>query len=465
MATDKVEPMSLAEWNDGYTTTIIKMLIMTVVFIVCLVLLFTLGNIQEIAKNFPRYRCNPIIMPFASNFGYDTQENFNYCLTSIFNMKAAEIFTPIYAILGTFTDIITQIMNVALGLRKLFSNFLLGINNFMRNVKDRIQGLLFNVRMSFLKINNLMGRVYGTMYAVIWMGTSALTAGMNVSENDLVKFLLEFCFAPNTPVKLNDGSYVPISELKIGDRLASVNGQVPRVTSVFRFKGDNTPMVRIADVHVSAAHYVFKNGGWLMAAQHPDAIGAESIPELVCLNVSTHEFRIGEKNLLVADYDEHETAEVVQKTQEYAMKHLNNRTSPKDSVEDYSLGMDGSVKIRMDDNTWKSLNEIKIGESVWNSGEVLGIVSEKCEDVVDIHGFAFSAAQTVFDGLNWVRALHYSTTERESAILYNLITQRCGTIQVRCGDIQLFVRDYREIADPAMEDEYTEAFGVATAKR
>jgi len=224
-------------WEAGFTTTVIKFVIMTIVFGGILVGMFAMGSLTEIAKNFPRYRCNPMAMPFASNFGYDTMENFNFCLNTIFQGKAAEIFGPIYGLLGGFTAVITQIVNVTAGIRKLFSNFLGGVTNFVRSVRDKIQAVLFSIKMTFAKLMNLMGRVYGTMYAVIFMGTTAMTAGFNLADNDLVKFLFEFCFAPDTPVVLYDGSVKQIKDLVIGDRLQNVNDEEVYVTSTFVFDG------------------------------------------------------------------------------------------------------------------------------------------------------------------------------------------------------------------------------------
>lgn len=454
----------LAKWDSSYTMTLIKFSIMTVIFIGLVATFLTIGSIQELTKNFPRYRCNPAIMPFASNFGYDTQANFNYCLTNIFNVKAAEIFAPIYGLLSQFTTLVTLIMNVALGIRKLFSNFLLGVNNFMRNVRDRIQGLLFNVRMSFLKINNLMGRVYGTMYAVIWMGTSALTAGMNVADNDLIKFLFEFCFDPNTPVKMSDGSYKRITDVVIGDRLASVGHTTPVVSSVLRFNGAKTPMVKIQDVVVSAAHYVVgANGAWIMAADHPDAICVPSIPTLVCLNVSGHTFTVGECDLRVADYDEHSSHEVVRSAQTYATKALNGRAGVSDTVDDYSLGIDGKAQLRMVDGSYKSMCDVMIGDETWNSGTVLGLVSEECDDVVQNDGVAFSSAQLLFDASKgmWVRAANLFDTPSTNNQLFQVITERCSALNLRCGTKEYFIRDYREVADPNMESAYMNEFLVA----
>jgi hypothetical protein len=348
-------------------------------------------------------------------------------------------------------------MNVALGIRKLFSNFLLGVNNFVRNVRDRIQGLLFNIRMSFLKLNNLMGRVYGTMYAVIWMGTSALTAGMNVSENDLVKFLLEFCFDPSTPVKMADGSTKPIRDIKIGDILASTaSNNAPIVTSVFRFAGENTPMVKIHDIVLSAQHYVFHKT-WMEAQHHPDAIPVSSIPELVCLNVSGHQFKVGD--ILVADYDEHESADVVHATQRIAIQRLNGANAVTKTVDDYSLGIDGAAEIRMKNGSWKPLHTLTLGEEVMNCGKILGIVQEDCDTTVKLDGVCIAAAQLVFEGQIWRRAAHLKDVAKsEPKILFQLITETCGTMTMRFGNKEQFLRDYREIADPDMESAYAEKF-------
>jgi len=41
-------------------------------------------DIAEVSRNWPKYRCSPTVMPFASMYGYDTSQNFNYCLKAIF---------------------------------------------------------------------------------------------------------------------------------------------------------------------------------------------------------------------------------------------------------------------------------------------------------------------------------------------------------------------------------------------
>jgi hypothetical protein len=427
--------------------------------------MFTLGNLNEIQKNFPRYRCNPLYMPFASNFGYDTKDNFNFCLSTIFDSKAAEIFAPIYQLLGGFVSLTKTIVDVALGIRKLFSNFLLGVNGFVQNVRDRIQQLLFNVRISFMRMQHLMSRVYGTMYAVVWMGTSAITAGFNISDNSLVQFLFEFCFDPETPLLLADGTYIPIKDAKLGMKLAPA----VEITSIFEFDGSKTPMVSIDGTIMSSEHYVrnAESGEWIPACDHPRAVSTESIPRLICMNVTGHEFIVGYTGLTVADYDEHSSPDVVLKTQKLAERRLNGSTCPKNQNETnetntYELGIDPAVEVYMNDGEWKSLDTITIGDNVWNAGRVCGIVSEYVHDIITYNSIQISASQLVYDceTHKWIRNHNNSTHTSNPKQFKQLITLNGSTFRIRSPitKTEMYVRDYREIPDPEMESAYMDKF-------
>lgn len=445
---------SQSDWAAGYTTTVIKFIIMTIVFVGILIAMFAMGSLNEIANNFPRYRCNPMAMPFASNFGYDTMENFNFCLNTIFQGKAAEIFGPIYGLLGGFTAVVTQIVNVTVGIRKLFSNFLAGVNGFVRSVRDKIQAVLFSIKMSFAKLMNLMGRVYGTMYAVIFMGTSAMTAGFNLADNDLVKFLFEFCFAPETPVVLYDGTVKPIKDLVIGDRLLDVDGKQVFVTSTFVFDGTNTPMVDLDGIVVSSEHFVQGANGMIEAGKHPNAVPAASIPLLYCLNVSGHTFFIGTH--IFADYDEHDDGKTVKAVQEIAVKAVNGRSQKGklDSSNGYELGYNPDDFIAMSNGSMKKLKEVKIGDKLFYSGKVLGIVKEETDSICKV-GDTFVAPSTlIWHNDEWVRAIQVHPVLKRDTIVMNFITEGCNALHIYDKTKAMFGRDYREVPLPEMEEPY-----------
>jgi hypothetical protein len=439
----------------GSTGSMIWFVLITLLNIGILVALFTVGNLEEVAKNWPRYRCNPIYMPFATSFGSDPVENFQFCLNSVFAGKAAAIFAPLYSILSEFGSIISKIVNVAMGLRNLFSNMFSSVKDFLGNVKQRILTILMQIRISFLKMNSLMGRVFGTLYAVIYMGISGLTAGQNIANNDLVKFLFEFCFAPTTPILLSNGSTILLQDVKVGDTLAPLEGVSPKVTSKFIFDGTKTRMVKIGDLHLSAEHYV----GGVPAEEHPAAIAAESIPTLVCLNVEGHKFKLG--SLVVSDYDESSDATVVKTTQALAELLLNGRPStPPTSVvglEEYSLGIEGEALILLENGEWKYLYEIKVGDSVQIGGRVVGVVEEFVETGVLLpSGVVVSASQLLWTGLRWERAAAVYPTHTLRKPLHQLFVENCTSFYVKKNEDVLLVREYREVADPEMEDSYRE---------
>lgn len=454
------------QWSNNLSWSIVIFSIVTILLIGITFLIFSFSNIAEISKNFAKHRCNPLIMPFAGQFGYNAKENFEFCITNILNDKASQLFAPLYGILSQFTSILTVIMNATLGIRKLFSNFFLSVNGFIANVRNRIQNLLFQIRISFLKMNNLMGRVYGTMYSVMYMGLSALTMGNNLANNDLVNFLLEFCFDPNTPILMEGGEYKAIKDLRIGDRLSPVLGTrgAPIVTSTFVFDGSRTPVVEIGDVTVSEQHYVEYNGTWIFAGDHPSAIKKAPVPQLICLNVTGNVFYAGRCGLKARDYDETTNPGIADKVMQIALKALNGpcRRVGFEPLRDYSLGFDHELEVYLSDGSLKKACDVKIGDTLEGGVKVVGIVQEKCIDVVKFENRYFSSALLVFHGQTWKRAGYVMPYNRRKGehVLMNLITEHCAPIVVQHNGEKMYIRDYREVPLPEMEEPYADHLTV-----
>lgn len=453
----------VSEWNDQFNSSILMFIIVTLLFAGLTFVTMYFSNLNEIAKNFGKYRCNPAFMPFAGQFGYDARENFNFCISSILNDQIAEAFAPLYKMLSQFTGILTVMMNAVMGIRKLFSNFFLSVNNFIGSVRNRIQNLLFQIRLSFMKMNNLMGRVFGTMYAVIFMGMSSLTAGSNIAESDLAKFMMEFCFDPETPITLESGKQCAIKDIKIGDRLAALpDAHVPVVTSTFVFDGAQTPVVKINDVVLSDQHYVQYEGAWIPAGNHPNAQRVPSLTQLICLNVSGNTFLVGDAGLVVRDYDEHVSASVVEQTQAIASKALNGYADTP-TIADYSLGFDPALEVKLACGRLVRADAVKLGDELYGAGRVLGLVQEVCEECVSLKGHDVSAAQLIFDQDRWIRAgTKYETTGPRT--LLQFVTEKCGVIVARSdAGHEYFLRDYREVPLPEMESPYEEEFEAESA--
>jgi hypothetical protein len=447
----------IENYKDNFTSNLVKFVILTIIQLLILIYVFAGGGIAEITQNWPKYRCNPAIMPFAFFFGVDAGENFKYCMKNIFQNNAGAVLGPLYGIMASFTDIVGVISNVANSFRYLIANLLKGMERMMSSFRDRFQFILFQIRLSFLKILSLMGRLYSTFYAVVFMGLSALRAAQNVANNDLVRFLLEFCFDPATPIELADGRRVPLASVQIGQRLAAIDGVTPRVTSLFRFDGSKTPMVQVHGVVVSEKHYLYYKplAHWIEAGQHPDAVNVPSLPQLCCLNTDTHTLRIG--STIFADYDESESPAVIAKTQRLAERMLNSGRSTVDKPLSYSLGLDGYSAIRLHDGTVVNIRDVKIGDVLKTNGRVLGIVKELCNSIVDLPGKvrdkSVAAGQLIWSREHnaWVRAGHLYPQRKTQTVLYHLITT--NNLVESEG---VMYRDYREVSAPEMEEAYAE---------
>ena len=297
-----------------------------------------------------------------------------------------------------------------------------------------------------------MGRLYTTFYAVIFMGMSALQAAQNVANNDMVKFLLEFCFDPETPIMLASGLTIPLKQVAIGDKLAPINGISPVVTSKFKFNGSSTPMVKLNNTIVSSKHYVYyeKLASWIEAGDHPDAESVMSLPYLDCLNTDSHKVLIN--NTIFADYDESESPEVIKATQKLAEQCLNSGVSGPTAT-DYDLGLDGLIQIKMADGVFKPLSHISIGDKISQGGVVMGIVQEQVFNICIVdNDVRVSAAQLIWVDKNWIRAgSKYPVINlNKPEVFYQLITD-LNIIVTKSGTM---FRDYREVNVPEMEEAY-----------
>ena len=65
------------------TSDITYSIIIVVIFIFLYIFNILSVGIKRIEDDWPEYRCNPIIMPFASVFGYDPISNFSFCIQTM----------------------------------------------------------------------------------------------------------------------------------------------------------------------------------------------------------------------------------------------------------------------------------------------------------------------------------------------------------------------------------------------
>ena len=426
-----------------------------------------LGEYDHVRRNWATYRCNPQYTPFAKYYGYDLQETLTACIQEEVKKHAGGVMIPVYEGVAKVVDTVDGVYDKAAAVASGVEGLLGGFKNFVVNFASSFRLVGVRVRMSLIRVKDIFARVYGTFIAFAYAAISALTFGENLVCNPLVTFVAGIagadvcCFAPSTPVWMADGSQRAIGDIRIGDELRGAG----RVGSVYRFSGVEVPMVRIRGIHVSTNHSLRgPNGEWVPAGQHPDAVGAEEIPELVCLATDESLIPIPDASgstLWFTDYEESTEPAVIAEAQRAAEEALNPDRISGPAMEEYSLGLDPACVIRVAAGQRKRLQEIRLGDILANGQRVIGVIDEVCTSGIRTPGGSVvSAAQLIWWESRWRRAGTLGWTRAEGPrILRHLMVDSIGSFILEdAGGIRLIVRDYAEA--PAAQTPYDMALGI-----
>jgi len=425
----------------------IKPGILTFVLSLGIILLLGLGTSQEVSQNWSKYRCQPHIMPVAGLYGYNAQENIEFCLKNVFLKEAPGVLAPIYEASSSLNSTMSAAGGGLLSVRKTLSGLTDGISSVVRSFNKRIQLIMQTLKGKFQNLENLMGRVVALFYAIMYSGITALAAGSTFAKGTVGTFLDTFCFPAGTPVLCEGGIYKPIEQLVVGDRLESYSASRNIVESTFVFDGSRTKMCQIEGVTVSTNHFVRYQGNWILAGKHPAARPASCYNRIYCLNTTLHRFWV--KHLLVADFEESD--EIAGLVQTEVETQLNGYNTTMATEANYSLGIDPSFEVAMTIG-WKPITAIKVGDVLEGGSIVRGIIKEGVNGIT-LKGFA--KAQLVWsaeEGI-WKRQ-HNEPYRTGNSVLWQLITDN-NIFRVRDpSGTTHSVRDYAEIHNPDLEDMY-----------
>jgi hypothetical protein len=416
------------------------------------VTLETFGNLANIKEKWPEYRCQPHMMPLAGLFGYDINENFNFCLGEIIKDQTKGVAAPFAQGMSGFTGVLTNLMNSANSFRETMATLVGGVIKIIAEFKARMTALMGRVKLTASRMKALMYRVYGTMFAVMYMGMSAQTGIANFGDTFIFKFLDTFCFPADQEIELDDG-LVLISEILVGDVLKGGS----KVETIYKFAADGQEMVELSNVKVSSNHFIQYNGKWIMAKDHPDArviepwSGGIDNP-LFCLTTHDHLLPIGP--YIFADYDETDEANAI--TQGWVDSSLNGRKVTEFPDISYDIGSPSQTKVLTRDG-YKCLNEIRLGDFITETDRVIGIQVMKLSEFCKLpEGQLIARGALLWNSKKgeWSRAYSFlplvTYTPRECIALF---VSPGAKYEIEGGWI---VRDAMEVYSPDTKKSYAE---------
>jgi hypothetical protein len=433
-------------------------LLTTLIFIGVLVGFSKLADFDKIKQNWEKYRCRPDVMLMADYYGHDSTENMEFCLKSGFDERAKSAIGPFYTYLKGFVEILMTMLNSINSIRMIFATIVGSVTQVFSEFSGRIQALFYRIQMTAIRLKFLMGRVFATMYAVVFMGMAGIKATQNFGNTFLFKFLDTFCFDPDTEVEIKGKGKIPISHVQMGDEF--MGGE--RVTSTFQFNADGQTMVSLQGIIVSTNHYLLHNGKWIKAVDHPDArpvadwAGGVTKP-LICFNTTTNSFPIGPYTF--RDYDE--TTEGDEAAMEMAMDMLNGGSLGKgirktnDKTRGSTMACSADTMICLKNSIYPvPASSVKLG-SWLTHGKVVGIVKKECSEMCLYYGERFAPATAVWcnEANQWRRLSHFNpvVTLPKAEVFYSFVITPSASIQTEAGTI---FRDYVEVHSPDLELPY-----------
>ena len=202
----------------AFKDTIMTILIFIIFFILICSSLFTAG-LENIKKDWNRYRCNPMFMPLAGYFEQDAVANFVYCVGDI-QKGLMNVFTdPLYFNINLLGDIANNISNninnglSIIGKLDKFTSFVsFSIFDILKNIVIEFQKIMINIQDLFKKLT-------GVLTVVVRMTEGAAMTGSSIWRGPIGKTLREVCFHSDTPIELKNGKIVKIKDIKLGDEL------------------------------------------------------------------------------------------------------------------------------------------------------------------------------------------------------------------------------------------------------
>lgn len=251
--------------------------------------------IENIYLDWPKYRCNPVYMPFSKNLS----EDFTYCVQDMQLNYMGHILAPVWKLMTGLAALSVEVFSTLNQFRKIIAF----IREYFLKVVTFIIGLCQNTIVAAQRLaiamKDMVGKLLGVMMTLLYMLSSIMygaTAAWNGPPGGIIRAL---CFHPHNEIELKDGRTVKMEEVRLGDVLK--NGS--EVTGMHKFKNVNDePYYRISEaphatpVLVTGEHFIYDDAKdkFIMVKDHEKAVRTDyKTQEMVCLDTSDHKMSVG----------------------------------------------------------------------------------------------------------------------------------------------------------------------------
>jgi hypothetical protein len=337
-------------------------------------------------------------------------------------------------------DIIKKIINDIIKQLDSIRNIIKPIRDFFETasamVFKKIEALMGTVIYSFLKINDLMKRMFANfrlaVYSLeatqmtvrsVWDGPIGKTTRFWAPTVDWITGAAEdvsnfFCFAPNTLINGISIEHIPFDE--------NIYGKL----EVFSPK----TMYQYNDVIVSGNHIVYDGKSWVRVKD----VGTPEVSTFTKIySLYTKNHRLTINNKLFCDYEETDKIAKIQKS-----LILDVLRSPSTNIlNDNPNLLMGNKLVKLSDGSFKQISELQLGERLFENDIVLGKITQKLP--IFIHN-GYGINNIIKHNNEWQLLSDFVSNDaiEIESVYYNIVT-----INGFYYTNEFTVRDYLEVHD------------------
>ena len=138
---------------------------------------YIINALEVIKADWPNYKCNPLIMPFAgfinkpvgkSNIQF-TAENFSTCVFDILKYISQMAVNPFQMVLKILNDLVRDLLKGFNALRGLFDNLRFGFANILDQIFAAISNLVVQFMYMMIKIKDTLAKSIGVLVNALFI--------------------------------------------------------------------------------------------------------------------------------------------------------------------------------------------------------------------------------------------------------------------------------------------------------
>ena len=414
-----------------------------IIFLSCVGYLLLVQNRQKIIDDWENYRCNPLVMPFASYFGHNASENLEGCLSVSFKMFFDMLMAPFNGMMSMISGLLGNLVTQLNFIRNLTAPIREFVKSAAQSVFKKTENLMNVVMFTFLKMNDILKRVFANFRLMVYTLEATqmtLTSTWNGPIGKMTRFWAPaadfFCFDATTPIKMCDGKHKSISQLVIGDELYESS-------RVYGLLWSNPPeyMYNYKNIIVAGGHFVKDvDGIWRPVEQSPIAIKMKtpsSIQRIYSIWTTTH--TMFSNDIEFADYDETTKTLPLQKKMigwQLGIDIKQDHQEPNENV------LRADIEILLSSMNWKPVSQLEIGDELFPIGNSIVAKIQKCMPTKMRNGYG--VGNIVFNDSKW--NLLSNIHSNQQFTIYNEIAYNIATTRGFFITRNYIIRDYLELS-------------------